>query len=311
MKRDVLIGTRESTLAMWQTDWVVDQLRKYHPSLNFKTVKMKTKGDKILDTALVKIGDKGLFTKELETALLERRIDLAVHSMKDLPSQLPLGLTIGAISEREYPGDVLIGRIGQILAELPEGTVLGTSSLRRSAQLLRYRPDLRLESLRGNLNTRLEKLKSGQYDGIVLAAAGVIRLGWTNKITEYLPYEICLPAVGQGSIGVEIRENDPEILELVQSINDPTSNAAITAERALMGRLEGGCQVPIGALGQVEGGVLRLEATVVSLDGSQSVRLKTSGPASEAKTLGIKLAEQLLDNGGSKILEQVRKENQS
>jgi hydroxymethylbilane synthase len=309
LKRDIIVGTRESALAVWQTNWIVNQLKNHHPGLTIKIIHIKTKGDKILDTALAKIGDKGLFTKELETALLEKKIDLAVHSMKDLPSKLTPGLLIGAICERESPGDVLISRSGQNLEQLPEGAVLGTSSLRRSAQLLKYRPDFRLESLRGNLNTRMEKLNTEKFDGIVLAAAGVIRMGWTDRITQYIPYEISLPAVGQGSIGVEIRDHDPEILKLIQKLNDPASQAAITAERALMFKLEGGCQVPIGALGRVEGDTLHLEATVVSLDGTQSVRFKTSGPVQQAEQLGLELAEQLLKNGASQILEQVRKEN--
>jgi hydroxymethylbilane synthase len=294
---------------MWQTNWVVAELRKKYPDRTFKIVKMKTQGDKILDVALAKIGDKGLFTKELEVGMLEGRIDMAVHSMKDLPTKLPDGLIIGAICQREYPGDVLVNDTGKKLDELPQGARIGTSSLRRSAQLLKFRSDLKIESLRGNLNTRVKKLQLERLDGIVLAAAGMIRLGWKDKITQYIPTEICLPAVGQGSIGIEIRENDPEILEIVQSIADDDATAAITAERALLRKLEGGCQVPIGAFGQVKGHKLHLEATVISLDGTKAIRQTIEGTVAEADQLGLELANRLLAHGAGDILEQVRKEN--
>ncbi|MEG6615464.1 hydroxymethylbilane synthase [Peptococcaceae bacterium 1198_IL3148] len=309
MKQEILVGTRESALAMWQTNWVVAELQKKFPDRTFKIVKMKTQGDKILDVALAKIGDKGLFTKELEVGMLEGKVDLAVHSMKDLPTQLPNGLIIGAICQREYPGDVLVNDSGKKLDELPQGARIGTSSLRRSAQLLKYRPDLKLESLRGNLNTRMTKLQTERLDGIVLAAAGMIRMGWQDKITQYIPTEICLPAVGQGSIGIEIRENDPEILGIVQSIADYEATVAITAERALLRKLEGGCQVPIGAFGQVVDNKLHVEATVISLDGSKAVRDTIEGPADKAAELGLELANRLLEQGAGDILEQVRKEN--
>lgn len=310
MKREILVGTRESALAMWQTNWVVAELQKQHPGRTFKIIKMKTQGDKILDVALAKIGDKGLFTKELEVGMLKGEIDFAVHSMKDLPTKLPQGLMIGAICKREHPGDVLVSPSGTKLDQLPNGAVLGTSSLRRCAQLLRYRPDLRLEALRGNLNTRMQKLATQRLDGIVLAAAGMIRMGWVESITQYIPYDICLPAVGQGSIGIEIREGDQEIISLVKTIEHRESHYAITAERALLRKLEGGCQVPIGALAQVDGEVLTLEATIVSLDGTKSVRMKHSGPVEKADEIGLKLAEHLLAAGGHEILEQVRKENE-
>lgn len=309
MKREIIVGTRESALAMWQTNWVVKELQKLHPEHVFKIVKMKTQGDKILDVALAKIGDKGLFTKELERAMLAGEIDMAVHSMKDLPTKLPDGLMIGAICRREKAGDVLVSRLGKKLAELPQGARLGTSSLRRCAQLLKYRPDLQLESIRGNLNTRIEKLEAKQLDGIVLAAAGVIRMGWTDRITEYISHDICLPAVGQGAIGVEIRADDSDTYQLVQSINHRETELAITAERALLRRLEGGCQVPIGAFGTVEKKDLHLEAAVVSLDGRKSVRLKNVGRIEQAEQIGLELAERLLADGAYEILEQVRKEN--
>ncbi|MBM7855575.1 hydroxymethylbilane synthase [Desulfohalotomaculum tongense] len=309
MKQEIIVGTRESALAVWQTNWVVEELKKCYPDRIFKIVKMKTQGDKILDVALAKIGDKGLFTKELEVALLEKQIDFAVHSMKDLPTKLPDGLTIGAICRRENPADVLISPTGKTIEQLPRGARLGTSSLRRCAQLLKYRPDLKLESLRGNLNTRMKKLHTQRLDGIVLAAAGVTRMGWEDHITQYIPYEICLPAVGQGALGIEIREDDREILDMVKSIEHKETCAAITAERALMRKLEGGCQVPIGALGQVKDDTLYLEATVVSLDGAAAVRAGIDGPVEKAEWLGIELAHRLLEMGADEILEQVRKEN--
>ncbi|MTI81983.1 MAG: hydroxymethylbilane synthase [Firmicutes bacterium] len=309
MKKEIIVGTRESNLAMCQTNWVVENLKQHYPDCTFKVVKIKTQGDKILDVALSKIGDKGLFTKELELAMLEKEIDFAVHSMKDLPTKLPDGLTIGAICQRESPADVLITPNGKKIDQLPKGARVGTSSLRRSAQLLKYRSDLKLESLRGNINTRMKKLQIEQLDGIVLAAAGITRVGWEEHITQYIPYEICLPAVGQGALGIEIREDDNEILQMVKSIEDKDTYSAITAERALMKKLEGGCQVPIGALGQLHDTTLHLEATVVSLDGTKAIRLDIEGPVERAAELGDELANRLLENGADKILEQVRKEN--
>lgn len=304
------MGTRESALALWQTNWVVEQLKKHHPDRTFKIVKMKTQGDKILDVALAKIGDKGLFTKELELGMLDGKIDLAVHSMKDLPTKLPDGLTIGAICQREQAGDVLVSRSGKPLEALPNGARIGTSSLRRCAQLLRYRPDFQLEALRGNLNTRLKKLVVEQMDGIVLAAAGLIRLGWQDKITQHIPFDICLPAVGQGSVGIEVRADDDEILELVKSVEHRESAQAITAERALLAKLEGGCQIPIGAFGQVIDDQLHLEAAVFNLDGTKSVRLSISGSPEQAAELGLELANRLLAAGAGEILAEVRKENE-
>jgi hydroxymethylbilane synthase len=291
---------------MWQTNWVVERLKELHPDYRFRIVAMKTQGDKILDVALAKIGDKGLFTKELEIALLNGEADMAVHSMKDLPTMLPAGLLIGCICQRVDPRDVLISRDGRLLAEMPAGARIGTSSLRRCAQLLHYRPDLRLEPLRGNLNTRLAKLLSNNLDGIILAAAGVERMGWGDRISERLPISICLPAVGQGSIGIEIREDDQEIHHLVQSIHHQSSGAAIIAERALLRKLEGGCQVPIGALGTVTEGVLTVQGVVAGLDGRDLVRDQLSGPVAEAALLGERLAQRLLDQGAGRILQNVR-----
>ncbi|ADG81999.1 hydroxymethylbilane synthase [Thermincola potens] len=308
MAREIVVGTRDSALAMWQTNWVVDNLRKLNPDYTFKIVSMKTQGDKILDVALAKIGDKGLFTKELEFAMLRNEIDLAVHSMKDLPTVLPEGLKIGAICERHDPRDVLVARDGILLKDMPQGARIGTSSLRRTAQLLKYRPDLQIISLRGNLNTRMAKLERENLDGIILAAAGIERLGWAYRITQRIPFEVCLPAVGQGSIGIEIREGDEEVSRIVDKLNHGPSAAAITAERAMLKKLEGGCQIPIGALGRVEGDRLTLEGVVASLDGKELLRSRVEGPASEAASLGVALAEKLLDMGALEILKSVRQE---
>lgn len=308
MAREIIVGTRESSLAMWQTNWVVDSLKKMNPEYTFQIVSMKTQGDKILDVALAKIGDKGLFTKELEVAMLNREIDLAVHSMKDLPTVLPEGLTIGAMCERVDPRDVVISREGVPLGQLPEGAMIGTSSLRRCAQLLNYRPDLQLEPLRGNLNTRMAKLERNNLDAIILAAAGVERLGWGDRITERLSIDVCLPAVGQGSIGIEIREGDQEVSAVVQKINHAPTWAAITAERALLKKLEGGCQIPIGALGTVDGDQLTLRGVVAGLDGQELIRDQISGPVAEAAALGVNLALRLLEMGADKILRTVRQE---
>ncbi|GAV22473.1 hydroxymethylbilane synthase [Carboxydothermus pertinax] len=306
MTKEVIVGSRDSALALWQTNWVVDKLREIYPEINFKIVTLKTKGDKILDVALAKIGDKGLFTKELEHALLNHKIDMAVHSMKDLPTVLPEGLKIGAFCEREYPGDVLISPKGYKFSDLPHGAKIGTSSLRRIAQLLAVRPDLEMISLRGNLSTRFRKMEEMGLDGIVLAFAGVKRLGLANKITEKLSFDFCLPAVGQGSIGVEIREDDTFMEKLLEPLNHLETNRAIRAERAFLKRLEGGCQIPIGALGKVREGGLYLKGVVASLEGKVILKGETHGSIDEPEKLGIRLAEELLAKGADKILETIR-----
>lgn len=308
MKQEIIVGTRDSRLALWQAHWVVENLQRLNPDCSFKIVGMKTLGDNILDAALAKIGDKGLFTKELELAMLRGEIDLAVHSMKDMPTKLPEGLMIGAICEREYPGDVLISRKFTTLDELPQGAKIGTSSLRRTAQLLRYRPDFQIVNVRGNLTTRLRKLVEEDLGAIVLAYAGVYRLGLEDRIAQKIPFDICLPAVGQGSVGIEVREDDNKIRQLLSGIDHPASRAAITAERALMKRLEGGCQIPIGALGSVIKGQLSIEGIVASLDGKTAVRGSLTGPQEEASTIGEQLAEILLEKGAGEILSMVRQE---
>jgi len=311
MAREIVIGTRDSALAMWQTNWVLDNLKRLNPDYTFRVVSMKTQGDKILDVALAKIGDKGLFTKELEVAMLNKDIDLAVHSMKDLPTVLPEGLIIGAICERFDPRDVLVSRNGQTLADMPPGAKIGTSSLRRCAQLLHFRPDFDLVSLRGNLNTRMAKLERENMDGIILAAAGIERLGWGDRITERIPFEISLPAVGQGSIGIEIRGDDEEVFRVVQKLNHPASEASIKAERAMLKKLEGGCQIPIGALGRVEEGRLTLQGLVAGLDGRDLIRDSVSGKVEDAVPLGQELADKLIARGADKILKAVRQECQA
>jgi hydroxymethylbilane synthase len=312
--RVVRVGTRGSLLALRQTDFVLDQLASFFPRLSFHKVLIKTIGDltQAKDIPLVKVGEKGLFIREIEEALLQEQIDLAVHSIKDLPSQLSSGLILGAIPPREDPRDVLVSRAGLSFAQLPKGARVGTSSLRRQAQLLHYRPDLRIVPIRGNIDTRLRKLTEGQYDAIILAAAGLLRMEWEGKITEYLDPEICLPAVGQGALGVEIREDDSEMEGRVSRIHSLETGAAIAAERAFLQRLEGGCQVPAGAWGQIAEGTLVLRGMLSSVDGKRLLTAQKSGALSEAVTIGTSLAAELLDNGGQEILAEIyqRKEQQ-
>jgi len=306
MKR-IRIGSRQSPLALKQTEYVRDLLLKRYPQLSLEIIPMRTKGDKLLDVPLAKIGDKGLFTKELEEALLEERIDLAVHSMKDLPTELPRGLCIGAMTPRLDPRDALLAAQGLTLEELPLEAVVGTSSLRRKAQLLYLRPDLRLVDLRGNVGTRLQLLEEGEFTAIVLAAAGLERLARQDRITQRLDYSICLPAVGQGSLGVEVREQDTESLELLREINDRDTAAAILAERALLSTLEGGCQIPLGAIAEVNGAGLRLRGMVANLEGTRLCKAEVSGLASQGEYLGRKLAQLLLQQGAGEILASLKK----
>ncbi|NLW25116.1 MAG: hydroxymethylbilane synthase [Clostridia bacterium] len=305
-KRTIKVGSRQSQLAMWQTKYVVKILEQKCPEYNFEIIPIKTKGDKILDVALAKIGDKGLFTKELEVAILEKKIDFAVHSMKDLPTVIPQGLMIAAITKRHDPRDVLISKDKLTFDRLPSGALVGTSSLRRKAQLLNKRPDLKLVDIRGNINTRLKKMETENLDAIILAAAGVERLGLQEVITEKLDTSICLPAVGQGCIGIEVRAGDEEIQNIVRIANDPDTEWCVLAERALLKTLEGGCQIPIGALAKIHDSQLTLEAIVASLDGKTLLRDKITGKVQEAEILGQKLAHQLKEQGATKILNQIR-----
>jgi hydroxymethylbilane synthase len=308
MDGDVHIGTRGSKLALWQAHWVRSELLKAHPSLSVRIIVIKTKGDKILDVPLAKVGGKGLFVKEIEDALLAGRIDLAVHSMKDMPADLPRGLTIGAVPEREDPRDVLISKKGS-LSDLPAGARIGTSSLRRASQLLLARPDLHIHPLRGNLDTRLAKLDAGDLDAIVLAAAGILRLGLKHRIGEYLDSRIMLPAAGQGALCIEIRTGDERTETLVGQLNHADTRNAVIGERAFLNRLGGGCQVPIAAHGRIEDGRFGLSGLVAEPDGSRVFRSELSGPAASSKAVGTELALKLMDQGAMAIMEKLQGEN--
>ncbi len=304
-RSSLAIGTRGSRLAVWQAEWVRARLKELAPGLTVTLQRIKTSGDKILDVPLAAIGGKGLFVKEIEEALLREEIDLAVHSMKDVPTILPDGLSILCVQAREDPRDVLVSRDSCSLDQLPKGSRIGTSSLRRQAQLLHYRPDLHIELLRGNLDTRLRKLHNGEYDAIVLAAAGLMRMGWSNKVTEYLPPEVSLPAIGQGALGLEGRCNDRFVQTLVEKLEHRPTRTAVMAERALLKRLEGGCQVPIAAHATVKGDTLIMDGLIASVDGQRLIRDTIQGPASEAQDLGTQLAEKLLAQGGDRILNEI------
>ena len=307
-KKVVKVGTRDSILAMWQTQFVVDELKKVTDEYEFEIISLKTKGDKILDVALAKIGDKGLFTKELEVGLLAGEIDFAVHSMKDMPTALPEGLQISSMLKRHNPADAFVSDKYSSFMELPEGAKVGTSSLRRRAQLLHARPDLDIHDLRGNVQTRMRKMREENFDGIILAAAGLERLEMFGDIKEELSYDICLPAVSQGVIGVETRENDEEIIGLVQLVNDRTAEICVKAERALLRSLEGGCQIPIGAYAELNEDTVVLEGMVGSLDGKTIIRESITGTAEQCESLGETLANRLSELGGKAILEEIRME---
>lgn len=291
------IGSRGSQLALWQARWVAARLSEL--GVETELLIIKTTGDKITDVPLAKVGSKGLFTKEIEDALLDGRIDLAVHSLKDLPTVLPGGLKVAAFPERETPLDALIGHT---LATLPQGARVGTSSLRRSAQLKRLRPDLAIESVRGNLDTRLRKLDEGQFDAILLAGAGLRRLGWASRIAELLPPDLMCPAVGQGSLAIETRDDSGDASQVCARLDHAATRAAVTAERAVLASLGGGCQVPIGAYATVDGDTLNLRSVVIDPDSGNLIADDTSGPVSEAESLGAAAARRLLDNGARSVL---------
>ena len=306
MTRSTLIlGTRGSKLAVHQSQWVQARLQELAPGVSIFLKRIQTSGDKIVDVPLAKIGGKGLFVKEIEDALLSKEIDLAVHSMKDVPTALPTGLDILCIPPREDPRDALITRDGCSLDQLQQGAKIGTSSLRRQSQLLHYRPDFKIDMLRGNLDTRLRKLREGQFDAIILAAAGLRRLGWEREITEYLPVHISLPAIAQGALGIEARSDDTFVHDLLRRFEDPPTRITVTAERALLHRLEGGCQVPIAAHAILEGEGLTLDGLVASVDGRRIIRHQTKGTPAEAHRLGTQLAERLLAEGGDVILKEI------
>ncbi|HHW60416.1 MAG TPA: hydroxymethylbilane synthase [Syntrophomonadaceae bacterium] len=304
----IRVGTRGSKLALWQADDIARQLQDEYTDIQVETVIIHTRGDKILDVALSKIGDKGIFTKEIEKELIEKRIDLAVHSLKDLPTVLDSRVCIGAVTRREYPGDVLVSHKAYTLDELPVGARIGTSSLRRVAQLKHYRPDLQCVDLRGNVGTRIRKMKEQDLDGIVLAYAGVKRLGYESFISENIPYDIMLPAVGQGAIAIEIRSDDPITLDYLASIHDPTTEMETTAERAFLKELEGGCQIPVACLATRTGEEISIQGLVASLDGTQVYRDSLSCPATveDAEQAGQKLARHLNYMGAEAILREIR-----
>jgi hydroxymethylbilane synthase len=306
-RNKIIIGSRGSKLALIQANWVKSELEKANKEIEFFIEVIKTTGDKILDTPLAKIGDIGLFTKELEEALLDKRVDLVVHSAKDMPTAIPDGLEIGAVTEREDPHDALISKDNKSLKDLPQGATLGTSSLRRKAQILALRQDLNIVDLRGNLDTRIGKLKSGELDAIVVAKAGLNRLSRGDEASEIIPSDIMLHAVGQGALCIEVRENDEQVIGIIKVLQHFDTRYCVLAERTLLKRLQGGCQIPIGAHAEVIFPVnLKMEAVVCSLDGPTIIRDSVEGKVDDYATMGNELAERLLGRGGRQILEDIR-----
>ena len=301
--RTVRIGTRGSALARWQASWVGERLRSRFSGLQIQYVIVQTQGDRILDVPLAQVGGKGLFVKEIEDALLEGRVDVAVHSMKDLPVELPEGLQLAAIPEREDPRDVLISSGGLPFTGLRQGARVGTSSLRRRAQLLYHRADLKVVGLRGNVDTRIRKLESGGLDAVVLAAAGVARMGFGQMVTEVMAPEDFVPAIGQGALGIEIRGDDEELNRMIGELDHGFTRTCVEAERAFLRKLHGGCQVPIGALATIEGGMVHLRGMVADVDGSPMFRGEIRGPLPDSARRGVELAERLLQQGAGRVLE--------
>jgi hydroxymethylbilane synthase len=302
-RKTLRIATRKSPLALWQAEYVRDRLLAAHPGLRVELVRMATQGDKILDSPLAKIGGKGLFVKELEEGLLNDRADLAVHSMKDVPVELPAGLHLPVICEREDARDAFVSNHYPSIDDLPLGARVGTSSLRRQCQIKARRPDLEIASLRGNVNSRLAKLDDGNFDAVILAAAGLLRLGFGERITAYLDAAVSLPAIGQGAIGIECRTGDTEVNRLLSVLDHPETHIRVTAERAMNHRLEGGCQVPIAGHATLAGDVLHLRGLVGDPDGGRVIRGEISGPAAAARHLGVTLADELLTRGAAAILQ--------
>jgi hydroxymethylbilane synthase len=306
--RTIRIGSRKSQLALIQTYWVQEQLQTHFPHISFEVHTMSTQGDKILDVALAKIGDKGLFTKELELGMLSDEIDFAVHSLKDLPTRLPEGLVLAAVTERENPADALVvheKHKDKQIDTLPEGAVIGTSSLRRLAQLRHHFPHFTFKDVRGNLNTRMARLDDGEYDALILAVAGLQRLGMGDRIHQILPTELSLYAVGQGALGIECRADDLEVLSILKTIEHVSSRDRTLAERAFLRELEGGCQVPIGVSTQLDGNTLTLTGIVASVDGQRVVKDTVSGTPNEAEYLGIQLAQIMRQHGAQEILAEI------
>lgn len=299
----IKIGTRGSRLALWQANFIADELKKKFPALEIEIVKIQTKGDKILDAPLAKIGGKGLFTKEIELKMAEGKIDLAVHSLKDLPSEMPAGFKVGAITKRETPFDAFVSEKFFTLIELPKNSVVGTSSLRRAAQILKIRPDLKIKNLRGNVETRLKKLDAGEFDAIILAAAGLIRLGYSSRIRETLT-EI-IPAAGQGALALEIREDDFKTAELIKFLNDEETFFAVKVERDFLKRIGGSCQIPAGIFAEVKDEKIFARAIISSIDGKNFVEDKKIYSIKNLENFGESFAEDLLERGGKKILEEI------
>lgn len=308
MSEKFVIGSRGSDLALWQANYVKTSLENLFPEDHFEIKIIHTTGDQVLDTALSKIGDKGLFTRQIEAELIDGEIDMAVHSLKDLQTEQPEGLIIGAVCERETPNDIFISKTGGTINDLPRGAHVATGSLRRRSQLLHHRPDLEIEEIRGNVPTRLRKFNESDLDGMVLAYAGVYRLGLGERISELVPFEIMLPAVGQGAVAIEIRSDDERTAKAVAILNHEPTRICITAERAFLRRLEGGCQVPIGAHATLDGDSVVLEGLVGSLDGTVIFRERISGKLADADSLGIKLAESLIALGARELLDRTREQ---
>ena len=304
--KTIKIGTRGSKLALWQAEQVKSTISTAFPNLSVEIQVIKTKGDIILDVALSKIGDKGLFTKEIETALINGEVDLAVHSLKDLPTELPEGLVIGGMLPRGEVRDVLISKNGKKLCEMTENDRIATSSLRRKAQLLHYNPKLTIVDIRGNVDTRLKKMNDGHCDALIMAGAGIIRLGYENLITEFIAPEVILPAVSQGAVAIEIREDDEHIQRIIDAISDEQTWQTTMAERWLLRTLEGGCQVPVACFSETAGNQIKLTGLVADVDGKTVIRKAVSCPIEEASEKAIELAQSILDEGGKEILESIR-----
>ena len=305
LEKTLKIATRQSPLALWQANYVKDRLQQLYPDLTIELVPMVTKGDVILDSPIAKIGGKGLFVKELEKALLNKEADIAVHSMKDVPMQFPEGLGLAVICKREDPRDAFVSNSYRTFAELPQGAVVGTSSLRRQCQLKALRPDLDIRSLRGNVGTRLSKLDNGDYDAIILASAGLIRLGLADRIASFIDVEQSLPAAGQGAVGIECRTDDAQVQALLAPLADAETTYCVLAERAMNNHLQGGCQVPIGGYAVLRQGQLYLRALVGDIDGSRIIRAEGKSAVENAEILGVQIAEQLLAQGADKILQAI------
>ncbi|PNL92857.1 hydroxymethylbilane synthase [Aggregatibacter aphrophilus] len=305
LEKTLKIATRQSPLALWQANYVKECLQQLYPDLIVELVPMVTKGDVILDSPLAKIGGKGLFVKELENALLNKEADIAVHSMKDVPMQFPEGLGLAVICKREDPRDAFVSNSYRTFDELPQSAVVGTSSLRRQCQLKALRPDLDIRSLRGNVGTRLSKLDNGDYDAIILASAGLIRLGLADRIASFIEVEQSLPAAGQGAVGIECRTDDVQVKQLLAPLADAETTCCVLAERAMNNHLQGGCQVPIGGYAVLQQGQLYLRALVGNVDGSQIIRAEGKSAVKNADVLGVQIAEQLLAQGADKILQSI------